>query len=206
MNIFTKEKSLTWSENLLTNSISECESGASISSTFQFPINFFNQSHRCPNCLADISFKTDLENCDYQAENGATRLFEAFKLWKDQVGLFQVLTWMPCVSFRKNWKRRKKKKIRKTQWSNLRSVRRLVGLKWKQWVRFTHYININEFFNWGKLEEMQELNRRHEGAATTIDSYLEKTDVRLTMAQALKRYLILMLVIAKWGKPKLETG
>lgn len=35
---------------------------------------------------------------------------------------------------------------------------------------------------------MQELNRRHEGAATTIDSYLEKTDVRLTMAQALKMY------------------
>lgn len=44
--------------------------------------------------MADISFKTDLENCDYQAENGATRLFEAFKLWKDQVSsvlLFIIL-------------------------------------------------------------------------------------------------------------------
>lgn len=38
---------------------------------------------RCPNCLAEITFKTDLENCDYQAEHGATRLFEAFKLFQE---------------------------------------------------------------------------------------------------------------------------
>lgn len=39
---------------------------------------------RCPNCLAEISFKTDIENVDYQAEHGATRLFEAFKYYQEQ--------------------------------------------------------------------------------------------------------------------------
>lgn len=29
--------------------------------------------------MAEISFKTDIENVDYTAEHGATRLFEAFK-------------------------------------------------------------------------------------------------------------------------------
>jgi len=32
---------------------------------------------RCPRCLAEITFKTDLKNCDYAAEHGSTRLFEA---------------------------------------------------------------------------------------------------------------------------------
>lgn len=40
--------------------------------------------YRCPNCLAEITFKTDLENCDYQQEHGATRLFEAFKLYQQE--------------------------------------------------------------------------------------------------------------------------
>lgn len=39
---------------------------------------------RCPNCLAEISFKTDIENVDYTAEHGATRLFEAFKFYQEQ--------------------------------------------------------------------------------------------------------------------------
>ena len=39
----------------------------------------FVRIFRCPNCLAEISFKTDIENVDYSAEHGATRLFEAFK-------------------------------------------------------------------------------------------------------------------------------
>lgn len=34
--------------------------------------------------MAEISFTTDLENCDYKAENGATRLFDAFKYYQDQ--------------------------------------------------------------------------------------------------------------------------
>ncbi|KAF8358049.1 hypothetical protein PRIPAC_93044 [Pristionchus pacificus] len=111
---------------------------------------------KCPNCLADISFKTDLENCDYQAENGATRLFEAFKLWKDQEKLKEAKEEEDSKDPMKQLEKRTK-------------------------------ISRAEMEAMGKLEEMQELNRRHEGAATTIDSYLEKTDVRLTMAQALKR-------------------
>jgi len=35
---------------------------------------------RCPRCVAEIAFKTDLENTDYTCEAGATRLFEAERL------------------------------------------------------------------------------------------------------------------------------
>ncbi|XP_014664687.1 PREDICTED: coiled-coil domain-containing protein 94-like [Priapulus caudatus] len=35
---------------------------------------------KCPRCLAEITFKTDLQNCDYQMEHGATRNFEAERL------------------------------------------------------------------------------------------------------------------------------
>ncbi len=38
----------------------------------------------CPNCLAEITFKTDIENVDYKMEQGATRLFDAFKAFQDQ--------------------------------------------------------------------------------------------------------------------------
>lgn len=47
-------------------------------------LRIFRFYFRCPNCLAEITFKTDLEKCDYQQEQGATRLFEAFKLYQDQ--------------------------------------------------------------------------------------------------------------------------
>uniref|UniRef100_A0A1I7ZZX2 Splicing factor YJU2 n=1 Tax=Steinernema glaseri TaxID=37863 RepID=A0A1I7ZZX2_9BILA len=47
-------------------------------------LKIFRFYFRCPNCLADITFKTDLENCDYQQEHGATRLFEAVKLLQKQ--------------------------------------------------------------------------------------------------------------------------
>ena len=43
-------------------------------------LKIFRFYFRCPNCLAEITFKTDLENCDYQNEHGATRLFEAVKV------------------------------------------------------------------------------------------------------------------------------
>ncbi|CAL1529078.1 unnamed protein product [Lymnaea stagnalis] len=35
---------------------------------------------KCPRCVAEIAFKTDLANTDYALEAGATRLFEAEKL------------------------------------------------------------------------------------------------------------------------------
>jgi len=35
---------------------------------------------KCPRCVAEIAFKTDLANTDYTCEAGATRLFEAEKL------------------------------------------------------------------------------------------------------------------------------
>ncbi|XGW17194.1 hypothetical protein V3C99_002087 [Haemonchus contortus] len=46
-------------------------------------LRLFRFYFKCPNCLAEITFKTDLENCDYQNEHGATRLFEAMKLYQD---------------------------------------------------------------------------------------------------------------------------
>ena len=47
-------------------------------------LRIFRFYFRCPNCLAEISFKTDLEHCDYQQEHGATRLFDAFKHYQEQ--------------------------------------------------------------------------------------------------------------------------
>jgi hypothetical protein len=47
-------------------------------------LKIFRFYFRCPNCLAEISFKTDIENVDYTAEHGATRLFEAFKYYQEQ--------------------------------------------------------------------------------------------------------------------------
>ncbi|KAK0417168.1 hypothetical protein QR680_012862 [Steinernema hermaphroditum] len=47
-------------------------------------LKIFRFYFRCPSCAADITFKTDLENCDYQQEHGATRLFEAVKLFQQQ--------------------------------------------------------------------------------------------------------------------------
>uniref|UniRef100_A0A0N5APX0 Splicing factor YJU2 n=1 Tax=Syphacia muris TaxID=451379 RepID=A0A0N5APX0_9BILA len=51
---------------------------------FYLGLKIFRFYFRCPNCLAEITFKTDLENCDYQQEHGATRLFEAFKLYQQE--------------------------------------------------------------------------------------------------------------------------
>uniref|UniRef100_A0A914CCL8 Splicing factor YJU2 n=1 Tax=Acrobeloides nanus TaxID=290746 RepID=A0A914CCL8_9BILA len=47
-------------------------------------LRLFRFYFRCPNCLAEITFTTDLENCDYRAEHGATRLFDAFKYYQEQ--------------------------------------------------------------------------------------------------------------------------
>ncbi|VDO84130.1 unnamed protein product, partial [Soboliphyme baturini] len=43
-------------------------------------LSIFRFYIRCPRCLAEITFKTDLKNCDYAEEHGAARLFEAEKL------------------------------------------------------------------------------------------------------------------------------
>ena len=37
---------------------------------------------QCPRCVAEITFKTDLKNCDYEMEHGATRNFMAQTLIK----------------------------------------------------------------------------------------------------------------------------
>lgn len=47
-------------------------------------LRIFRFYFRCPNCLAEITFKTDIQNVDYQAENGATRLFDVYKFWQAQ--------------------------------------------------------------------------------------------------------------------------
>lgn len=37
-------------------------------------LKLFRFQFNCPNCMAHITFKTDLEHCDYKNEHGATRL------------------------------------------------------------------------------------------------------------------------------------
>ncbi|XP_071112661.1 splicing factor YJU2-like [Haliotis cracherodii] len=47
---------------------------------FYLGLRIFRFYIKCPRCVAEIAFKTDLENTDYALEAGAARLFEAEKL------------------------------------------------------------------------------------------------------------------------------
>ncbi|KAL5010181.1 hypothetical protein ScPMuIL_012486 [Solemya velum] len=47
---------------------------------FYLGLRIFRFYIKCPRCVAEIAFKTDLKNTDYTLEAGATRLFEAEKL------------------------------------------------------------------------------------------------------------------------------
>ena len=44
---------------------------------FYLGLRIFRFYIKCPRCVSEIAFKTDLENCDYALEAGATRNFEA---------------------------------------------------------------------------------------------------------------------------------
>ncbi|XP_033741709.1 splicing factor YJU2-like [Pecten maximus] len=50
---------------------------------FYLGLRIFRFYIKCPTCVAEIAFKTDLKNTDYTLEAGATRLFEAEKLAKE---------------------------------------------------------------------------------------------------------------------------
>jgi len=47
-------------------------------------LHIFRFYIKCPRCVAEIAFKTDIANTDYTCEAGATRLFEAEKLAREQ--------------------------------------------------------------------------------------------------------------------------
>uniref|UniRef100_A0A0R3RG61 Splicing factor YJU2 n=1 Tax=Elaeophora elaphi TaxID=1147741 RepID=A0A0R3RG61_9BILA len=94
-------------------------------------LKIFRFYFRCPNCLAEITFKTDLENCDYQQEHGATRLFEAFKLYQQE----------------EKAKETKEEEEKKDPMKMLEKRTKMSRA---------------EMEALGKLEELQETNRRHE--------------------------------------------
>lgn len=99
---------------------------------FYLGLRIFRFYFKCPNCLADISFKTDLENCDYQMEHGAMRMFEAFKLYQVE---------------------EKKKKEKEDE--DAKDPMKMLEKRTK--------MSRAEMDAMGKLEELQELNRQHEG-------------------------------------------
>ncbi|KAM3723354.1 Splicing factor [Dirofilaria immitis] len=94
-------------------------------------LKIFRFYFRCPNCLAEITFKTDLQNCDYQQEHGATRLFEAFKLYQQE----------------EKAKETKEEEEKKDPMKMLEKRTKMSRA---------------EMEALGKLEELQETNRRHE--------------------------------------------
>ncbi|VDM09657.1 unnamed protein product [Wuchereria bancrofti] len=94
-------------------------------------LKIFRFYFRCPNCLAEITFKTDLENCDYRQEHGATRLFEAFKLYQQE----------------EKAKETKEEEEKKDPMKMLEKRTKMSRA---------------EMEALGKLEELQETNRRHE--------------------------------------------
>lgn len=42
-------------------------------------LKIFRFYFKCPTCMAEITFKTDPKNCDYELEHGAIRNFDAFR-------------------------------------------------------------------------------------------------------------------------------
>lgn len=115
-------------------------------------LKIFRFYFRCPNCLAEITFKTDLENCDYQQEHGATRLFEAFKLYQQE----------------EKAKETKEEEEKKDPMKMLEKRTKM---------------SRTEMEALGKLEELQETNRRHE--AFGPDQYFQ--NVAEAQAEALRR-------------------
>ncbi|KAL4003599.1 hypothetical protein ACH3XW_8265 [Acanthocheilonema viteae] len=114
-------------------------------------LKIFRFYFRCPNCLAEITFKTDLENCDYQQEHGATRLFEAFKLYQQE----------------EKAKETKEEEEKKDPMKMLEKRTKMSRA---------------EMEALGKLEELQETNRRHE----TFDSDQYFQNLVGTQAEALR--------------------
>ena len=43
-------------------------------------LKIFRFYFKCPTCMAEITFKTDPKNCDYELEHGATRNFQALRM------------------------------------------------------------------------------------------------------------------------------
>uniref|UniRef100_F1L9L9 Splicing factor YJU2 n=1 Tax=Ascaris suum TaxID=6253 RepID=F1L9L9_ASCSU len=119
---------------------------------FYLGLKIFRFYFRCPNCLAEITFKTDLENCDYQQEHGATRLFEAFKLYQQE------------------------EKAKETQEEeDKKDPMKMLEKRTK--------MSRAEMEAMGKLEELQEINRRHEAFDT--DKFLESQ--RMSQAEELRK-------------------
>jgi hypothetical protein len=108
-------------------------------------LKIFRFYFRCPNCLAEISFKTDIENVDYQMEQGAMRLFEAFKYYQEQ----------------------EKEKEQQEEQEKADPMKMLE--KRTQMSR-------TEMEAMGKLEELQEANRR--GEKVNALDYLESLEKR----------------------------
>lgn len=115
-------------------------------------LKIFRFYFRCPNCLAEITFKTDLENCDYQQEHGATRLFEAFKLYQQE---------------------EKAKETKEEEEKN--DPMKMLEKRTK--------MSRAEMEALGKLEELQETNRRHEEYGP--DQYLQ--NLAEAQAEALRK-------------------
>uniref|UniRef100_A0A915AXL9 Splicing factor YJU2 n=1 Tax=Parascaris univalens TaxID=6257 RepID=A0A915AXL9_PARUN len=119
---------------------------------FYLGLKIFRFYFRCPNCLAEITFKTDLENCDYQQEHGATRLFEAFKLYQQE------------------------EKAKETQEEeDKKDPMKMLEKRTK--------MSRAEMEAMGKLEELQEINRRHEAFDT--DKFLESQ--QMSQAEELRK-------------------
>lgn len=114
-------------------------------------LKIFRFYFRCPNCLAEITFKTDLENCDYQQEHGATRLFEAFKLYQQE-------------------EKAKETKEEEEKKDPMKMLERRTKM------------SRAEMEALGKLEELQETNRRHETFGP--DQYFQ--NIVQTQAKALR--------------------
>lgn len=110
---------------------------------------------KCTRCLQEISFKTDPRNTDYEIEAGATRNFMALKMAEDQA-------------------RREEAEAREEEANN---PMKLLENRTEQ--------SKNEIEMLESLEELRDLNRRHE--AINYNTMLQQYSTRETERERLER-------------------
>ncbi|KHJ91673.1 hypothetical protein OESDEN_08455 [Oesophagostomum dentatum] len=136
-------------------------------------LRLFRFYFKCPNCLAEITFKTDLENCDYQNEHGATRLFEAIKLYQDAEKAKEA---------QEEEDKKDPMKMLEKRTMMSRAEMEAMGISFTFILSRSAVLEVLLFS--GNLEDLQEISRHKE--SVDVEEFLEATKPELSVAEQIK--------------------